>query len=70
MSFGYNDIFWILSVILWTTGVTAIIILIMKRRGRTENSPDLTMNDNILSSIAKETHSSVLFKIIFSFNAY
>ena len=34
MSFGYNDIFWILSVILWTTGVTAIIILIMKRRGR------------------------------------
>ncbi|HEV2876339.1 MAG TPA: hypothetical protein VGW09_03585 [Nitrososphaeraceae archaeon] len=40
MSFGYNDIFWILSVILWTTGVTAIITLIMKRRGRTENKPD------------------------------
>ncbi len=40
MSFGYNDIFWILSVILWTTGVTAIIILIMKRRGRTVNRPD------------------------------
>jgi hypothetical protein len=37
MAFGYNDILWILSVILWTTGVTAIIVLIMKRRGKTDD---------------------------------
>jgi hypothetical protein len=37
MTFGYNDIVWILSVILWTTGVTAVIVLIMKRRGRADN---------------------------------
>jgi hypothetical protein len=30
-----NDILWIVSVILWTTGVTAVIMLIMKRRGTT-----------------------------------
>ena len=37
MASGYNDILWILSVILWTSGVTAIIVLIMKRRGKTDD---------------------------------
>jgi hypothetical protein len=32
MAFGYNDPIWIVSVILWTTGVTSVIIFIMKRR--------------------------------------
>jgi hypothetical protein len=42
MALGYDDILWILSVILWTTGVTAVVILIMKRRGgrRTESRLD------------------------------
>ncbi|HZA61273.1 MAG TPA: hypothetical protein VE573_00250 [Nitrososphaeraceae archaeon] len=30
-----NDVLWIVSVILWTTGVTTIILFIMKRRGTT-----------------------------------
>jgi hypothetical protein len=37
MAFAYDDALWILSVILWTTGVTAIIVLIMKRRGKTDD---------------------------------
>jgi hypothetical protein len=37
MTLDNNDILWILSVILWTTGVTAVIILIMKRRRNTIN---------------------------------
>jgi hypothetical protein len=32
MAFGYNDIIWILSVIVWTTGMTAIIMYIQNRR--------------------------------------
>lgn len=35
MAFGYNDLIWILSVITWTIGVTAIIMYIIKRRRRT-----------------------------------
>jgi predicted membrane channel-forming protein YqfA (hemolysin III family) len=34
MAFGYNDLVWILSVIVWTIGVTAIIMYIIKRRRR------------------------------------
>jgi len=34
MAFGYNDLVWILSVIVWTTGVTAIIMYIIKRKRR------------------------------------
>jgi hypothetical protein len=37
MALAYDDALWILSVILWTTGVTAIIVLIMKRRGKTDD---------------------------------
>jgi hypothetical protein len=42
MALGYDDILWILSVILWTTGVTAVVILTMKRRGgrRTDSRLD------------------------------
>jgi hypothetical protein len=40
MTFGYNDIFWIMAVVLWTTGVTAVILLIMKRRVRTNSKLD------------------------------
>jgi hypothetical protein len=32
MAFDYNDTVWILSVIIWTTGMTAIIMYIKKRR--------------------------------------
>jgi hypothetical protein len=32
MAFAYDDALWILSAILWTTGVSAVIMLIMKRR--------------------------------------
>jgi len=31
MDFGYNDLVWIVSVIVWTTGVTAIIMYIIKK---------------------------------------
>jgi predicted membrane channel-forming protein YqfA (hemolysin III family) len=34
MAFSYDDLIWILSVIVWTTGVTAIIMYIIKRRRR------------------------------------
>jgi predicted membrane channel-forming protein YqfA (hemolysin III family) len=34
MAFGYNDLIWILSIIAWTIGVTAIIMYIIKRRRR------------------------------------
>jgi hypothetical protein len=40
MTFGYDDILWILSAILWTTGITATLMLIMKRRGRRESRLD------------------------------
>jgi hypothetical protein len=32
MALSYDDLVWILSVIAWTTGVTAIIIYSIKRR--------------------------------------
>jgi hypothetical protein len=31
MDFGYNDLVWIVSVIVLTTGVTAIIMYIIKK---------------------------------------
>jgi predicted membrane channel-forming protein YqfA (hemolysin III family) len=31
MDFGYNDLVWIVSVIVWTTGITAIIMYIIKK---------------------------------------
>jgi hypothetical protein len=34
MDFDYNDLVWIVSVTVWTTGVTAIIMYIIKRRKR------------------------------------
>jgi hypothetical protein len=38
MDFGYNDLVWIVSVIVWTTGVTAIIMYIIKKRRITGTS--------------------------------
>jgi predicted membrane channel-forming protein YqfA (hemolysin III family) len=32
MDFGYNDLVWIVSVIVWTTGITAIIMYIKKKK--------------------------------------
>ena len=32
MDFGYNDLVWIVSVIVWTTGVTAMIMYIIKKK--------------------------------------
>jgi hypothetical protein len=34
MAFSYDDLIWTLSVIAWTTGVTAIIMYIIKGRRR------------------------------------
>jgi hypothetical protein len=41
MAFGYNDTVWILSVIIWTTGMTAIIMYI-KKGGRISINPKKT----------------------------
>jgi hypothetical protein len=31
MAYGYNELVWILSVIVWVTGMTAIIFYIKKK---------------------------------------
>ena len=45
MVFGYNDLVWILSVIVWTTGITAIIMYIIK-----EEELHGLLNVNMISS--------------------
>jgi len=45
MVFGYNDLVWILSVIVWTIGITAIIMYIIK-----EEELHGLLNVNMISS--------------------
>ena len=46
MVFGYNDLVWILSVIVWTIGITAIIMYIIKE----EEELHGLLNVNMISS--------------------
>ena len=59
MVFGYNDLVWILSVIVWTIGITAIIMYIIKEEEELHGLLNVNMTSSQTRLISFQVDSAL-----------